>query len=140
MMASIGLPGFANFWGELTIFIALWHWNPVVMVLALIGIVISAIYGLRAVAAIAFGQPSEAFQEVQKEHPVSDLPWKDRIPAIILLVSLVLFGLFPSLAMDPINAALSEETLRPVSSIPSETLEALPAESLLFGSATDTTK
>ena len=24
-LASIGLPGFANFWGEFTIFVALWH-------------------------------------------------------------------------------------------------------------------
>ena len=27
-LASIGLPGFANFWGELTIFVALWQFSP----------------------------------------------------------------------------------------------------------------
>jgi len=41
-LASIGLPGFANFWGELTIFVALWQFSPLITALAVAGVVISA--------------------------------------------------------------------------------------------------
>ena len=53
-LASIGLPGFANFWGELTIFIGLWGYEPWIAILAMLGIVISAIYALRALAKVFF--------------------------------------------------------------------------------------
>jgi NADH-quinone oxidoreductase subunit M len=48
--ASIGLPGFANFWGELAIFVSLWKLSPWVTAGAVAGVIISAIYGLRAAA------------------------------------------------------------------------------------------
>src|SRR5688572_19294714 len=51
-MAGIGLPGLANFWGELTIFVAAWKFSPLLTVLAVSGVVISAIYGLRAAAKV----------------------------------------------------------------------------------------
>ncbi|MEM7791507.1 MAG: NADH-quinone oxidoreductase subunit M, partial [Verrucomicrobiota bacterium] len=59
-MASIGLPGFANFWGEFTIFVALGASSKTQWILfpAVLGIIISAIYGLRAVASIFFGSPA----------------------------------------------------------------------------------
>jgi NADH-quinone oxidoreductase subunit M len=108
MMVSIGLPGFANFWGELTIFVSLWNWNPWIMVVALSGIVISAIYGLRAVAAIVFGEPTEALKDVVKEHPVKDLSIVERIPSILLFLALLVFGLFPSLAGNMITRSLDQ--------------------------------
>jgi len=111
MMASIGLPGFANFWGELTIFLSLWNWNPAFMVAALTGIVISAVYGLRAVSAIAFGEQSESLKEIKKEHPIRDINWMERLPAVLLLVALVVFGLFPSLAGDAISKSVAEQIL-----------------------------
>src|SRR3954468_4750354 len=54
-LASIGLPGFANFWGELTIFVALWEFSPLITALAVAGVVISAVYGLRSAARVFFG-------------------------------------------------------------------------------------
>ena len=60
-LASIGLPGFANFWGELTIFVALWKFSPLITALAVAGVVISAVYGLRSAAKVFFGSPTEAF-------------------------------------------------------------------------------
>ncbi len=130
-MASIGLPGFANFWGELTIFISLWDWNPLFMVLALLGIVISAIYGLRAVSAIAFGEVSENLKAIKKEHPIRDLNGMERLPAIVLLAALLFFGLFPSFASDPIARAVETHVLRVAPEAQQQTLEARSAESLL---------
>ncbi|MEI6105371.1 MAG: NADH-quinone oxidoreductase subunit M [Opitutae bacterium] len=104
-MASIGLPAFANFWGELTVFVALWKFSPAITAVAVAGVVISAIYGLRAVARIFFGPPSEALAGVTAQHPPLDMGWGERLPALILLVALLLFGLYPralSLSVDQV--------------------------------------
>lgn len=107
-MASIGLPGFGNFWGELTIFAASWPFSKVYTALAVAGVVISAIYGLRAAAKVFFGSPTPAFERVAAERPVTDLSWGERLPALILLASLFVIGFWPRLISDPINSALTK--------------------------------
>jgi NADH-quinone oxidoreductase subunit M len=109
--ASIGLPGFANFWGELTIFIALWQFSHALTVIAIAGVIISAIYGLRAAARVFFGPATERFTEVTTKNPPADLRWAEKIPALILLAALLGVGLWPKSISDSIHAAL---TSRPV--------------------------
>ena len=108
-MASIGLPGFGNFWGEFTIFVALaetdmtrWLVAP-----AAVGIVISAIYGLRAVSNIFFGQPTDGFGERLESGKILDLQTFEKLPACILLAGLLLTGIFPRLLSDEANRELS---------------------------------
>jgi len=113
--ASIGLPGFANFWGELTIFIALWSFSPWVTAAAVAGVVISAIYGLRAAAKIFFGQPTEKFAEVVAKGPVVDLRWSEKLPALVLLVALLFVGFWPKSITTPLNATL--QTLYPTAAV-----------------------
>jgi NADH-quinone oxidoreductase subunit M len=105
--ASIGLPGFANFWGELTIFVSLWNFSPWITIVALTGTVVSAIYGLRAAARVFFGTPSEAFTRVAAAHPPSDLAWGEKLPAMILVGALLFIGFWPKSFSDGINQALS---------------------------------
>ena len=105
--ASIGLPGFANFWGELTIFVALWKFSHVLTAVAVSGTVISAVYGLRAAARVFFGPPSEAFAAVSAANPPADLSWSERIPAFILIATLLFVGVWPSSLSGPINGALA---------------------------------
>jgi len=109
--ASIGLPGFANFWGELTIFVALWKFSPLITALAVSGVVVSAIYGLRAAARVFFGPATDRFTEIAAKHPPVDLRWSERIPALILLAALLLVGFWPKSLSDPINAALTARTV-----------------------------
>ena len=136
IMASIGLPGFANFWGEMTIFLSLWQWNPVFMAVALTGIIISAIYGLRAVSAIAFGDQTENLKEIKKEHPILDISWQERLPAVLLLIALLVFGLIPSLAGNAISKAIGEHVLVETrADLEPQTLEAGTAD-ILFHSET----
>ena len=105
--ASIGLPGFANFWGELTIFIALWQFSHAFTVVAVAGVVISAVYGLRAAARVFFGPPTEAFAKVSAQHPPSDLNWREKIPALILIATLVFIGFWPKSLSTPLNDTLN---------------------------------
>ena len=110
MMAGIGLPGFGNFWGEFTIFVALaesdatrWLVGP-----AAVGIIITAIYGLRAIANIFFGQPAESFSERLNSGEIADLQGFERLPASILIIAMVLMGLFPRIFSDFANSELSQ--------------------------------
>ncbi len=105
--ASVGLPGFANFWGELTIFVAAWQFSPLLTVLAVTGVVISAVYSLRAAANVFFGTPTEEFAAVAASHPPADLRWAEKIPALLLLVALLGIGFWPKAVSTPLNAAVT---------------------------------
>lgn len=105
--ASIGLPGFANFWGELTIFIAFWKFSAGLTVVAVAGVIISAIYGLRAAARVFFGPASSRMLEVSTKTPPTDIRWAERIPALILVATLFFIGFWPRSISDAIDGALT---------------------------------
>jgi len=127
-MASIGLPGFGNFWGEFTIFVALaesdltrWLVAP-----AALGIIISAIYGLRAVGKIFFGQPSAEFAERHGSDAIEDLKGYEKLPASILIAGLVLTGIFPRFFSDDANRELTELYPQGESHLPAHAKATLP--------------
>ena len=105
--ASIGLPGFANFWGELSIFVALWKFSHCLTVIAISGVIISAVYGLRAAARVFFGPPTDAFAAVAAQHPPTDLNWREKIPALVLLAALLFVGFWPKSLSTPLNDTLN---------------------------------
>jgi NADH-quinone oxidoreductase subunit M len=104
-MAGIGLPGFGNFWGEFSVFVALWKYSHWMTAAAALGVVISAVYGLRAVSRIFYGAPSPAFQPLF-DAPVADIRASERWPAVILLGTLMLVGFWPAAISKGINEAL----------------------------------
>lgn len=104
-MASIGLPGLANFPGELCIFFSGFaDWSAsditkcclglgpvqIATIVALWGLVISAIYMLRAYRNIFQGDLSRASDRA------AGLTASDRAAAIFLAAMLVLFGMYPA--------------------------------------------
>lgn len=108
--ASIGLPGFANFWGELTIFLALWKLSALFTVLAVAGIVVSAVYSLRAAARVFFGEPAGGQPGAVHAGTAPDLGWAERLPALILLSALLFIGFWPRSIADPIQGALEQSS------------------------------
>jgi NADH-quinone oxidoreductase subunit M len=98
-MAGCGLPGFANFVGEATVFFGAWKMFPMVTVLALWGaLVIGGIYMTRAIRNILHGPLPE------KCGSLFDAPnaWR-KLPYALLLVSLLVFGFMPKLLTEKIN-------------------------------------
>jgi len=102
-MASIGLPGLANFAGEVMVFLsAFQNYDPaaglgpvqIACILAIWGVVISAIYMLRAYRRIFQGE------SVKATDGAADLTFADRIPALLLAVALLAVGLFPNLLLN----------------------------------------
>ena len=101
-MASIGLPGLANFAGEVMVFIAGFKgWQAgsglgsvqIATIIALWGLVISAVYMLRAYRRTFQGPGGSHIENAE------DLSSKDRRPAIFLAFVLVIVGLFPNLLL-----------------------------------------
>lgn len=114
IFASIGLPGFANFWAEIAIFLSLWEFAPWMLYPAVAGVVISAVYGLRAVANIFLGQPSAQFKNSFESAGIQDISMKERIPVVILLVALVGVGFWPRSITQPLNDTLTVDKLEKV--------------------------
>ena len=102
-MASIGLPGLANFSGEVLVFLSAFKsydgtagLGPVQIacILSIWGVVISAVYMLRAYRNI-FQGPA-----VKSTESAADLTLLDRIPAVLLVVALFAVGLYPNLLLN----------------------------------------
>jgi NADH-quinone oxidoreductase subunit M len=105
--ASIGLPGFANFWGELTIFVALWKFSPLITALAVAGVVISAIYGLRSAARVFFGPETSRMTEVAAAASAGRSPLGGKSARARPARALLFVGFWPKSMSESINAALT---------------------------------
>ena len=107
MMAGCGLPGFANFAGEAMVLFGAWKVYKVVTVLACWGaLVIGAVYMLRAIRNILHGPLAESFGKL------TDANWWRRVPFVLLLLALIIFGCFPGLLARKISPSV-EALLRP---------------------------
>jgi len=107
--ASIGLPGFANFASELLVFFGAFKnstpgagFNEFQLVgtIALWGVVISAVYMLRAYRAIFMGERQARWQMV-KDMPLS-LGWT----IILLVAALLIVGLVPRTVLDAVEPGI----------------------------------
>jgi NADH-quinone oxidoreductase subunit M len=98
-LAGMGVPGLANFWGELLVLIAAFKVYPVRGVLAVLALVVSALFMLRVVQRTFYGPINERYAQLP------DVPFHLGIPRMILAGVLVLLGLFPSLLLDMIETA-----------------------------------
>jgi len=94
-MASIGLPGFANFWGEFGIFLSLRDQSIWIQAAAVSTIIVSAIYMLRAVAATFYGPLNPELEK--SSATLHDLTWSDRLIPLFLLGASLALGFNPSL-------------------------------------------
>ncbi len=96
--ASIGLPGFANFSAEVMIFFGAFrngadfggfHIFQIATLLALWGVVISAVYMLRAYRSVFLGAMPDRWA------PLTDLAGRLRLPIGLLLAALLWIGFYP---------------------------------------------
>jgi NADH-quinone oxidoreductase subunit M len=98
VFAAIGLPGLANFAGEIMIFfgafkngweMARFHIFQIATVLALWGVVISTVYMLRAYRKTFMGTMSERWKEIVDLRPAL------RVPVALVVGGLLCYGFFP---------------------------------------------
>jgi NADH-quinone oxidoreductase subunit M len=108
--AAIGLPGLANFAGEIMIFfgafkngweISRFHIFQIATVLALWGVVISTVYMLRAYRKVFTGALNERWKEI------ADLRLSLRFPVTLLVGALLCCGFFPQSLVRIVTPAFS---------------------------------
>jgi len=99
MMAGCGLPGFANFAGEILVLFGVWGARlPGFVVAAAWGaLIIGAIYMLRAIRDILHGPLNEDLVAVR------DASMWRKVPFALLLAALVIFGVYPRALTDKIR-------------------------------------
>jgi NADH-quinone oxidoreductase subunit M len=101
--AACGLPGFANFAGEVTVLFGAWKafypHNAIVVLACWAALVVGAIYMLRAIRNILHGKLTAPYTTV------SDASTWRKIPFVMLLGCLLVFGFFPRLLTDKIKPA-----------------------------------
>jgi NADH-quinone oxidoreductase subunit M len=101
-LAGIGIPGLANFWAELMVFISAVKVYPVRGAVAISALVVSALFMLRVVQKTFYGEKNERFSHLQ------DVSLPLSIPRMVLVAVLLFFGLFPSFMIDTIRPSAVE--------------------------------
>ncbi len=112
MFAGCGLPGFANFAGEITVFFGAWKQFQLVTCLAVWGaLIVGAVYMTRAIRGILHGPlPDKWGAVVESTWPLR------KIPYLALLTGLLVFGFFPNLLVDKIKPAVARILPAPAAS------------------------
>jgi NADH-quinone oxidoreductase subunit M len=116
-LAGCGLPGFANFAGELLVLFGAWKGMPI-MAFAIIAawgaLIIAALYMLRAVRNVLHGPLPERWSAVPDA-----TPWR-KLPFALLLAGLIGFGIFPRALTERIQPSV--EAIINIAAPPIETV------------------
>lgn len=95
-MASSGLPLLGNFIAEFFILLGTFTVNVLFSVLASVGLVLSALYGLRLLQRVFMGA-------IVVSNPVRDLSTREMLIMAALSVSIVALGLYPQPVIDTVH-------------------------------------
>ena len=101
-LANLGLPGFSGFIAEMTVFVGAFGiddtFHRTVTIIACTSIVITAVYILRVVGRILYGEPEN--EEFLK---LTDATWDERFTVICLIVCVAALGILPMWASNLIG-------------------------------------
>ena len=100
VMASLGLPGMSGFVSEFMAFLGLFKEMPWLAAVGAIGIIMTAVYLLRAVLGVTYGKPNREWAGVV------DLRKIESIPVIVLTALIVVIGVYPNLLGGPLQETL----------------------------------
>jgi NADH-quinone oxidoreductase subunit M len=99
-LASLGLPGLFNFIAEFSVFIGAIQVFPILAVISIFAVVITAIYVLRVIQQIFFGPRNSKWDELQ------DAKGVEMVPIVLLGGILIIFGLFPNMIMNMFSSGI----------------------------------
>ncbi len=101
-LCSLGLPGFSGFVSEMTVFTGSWEregiYFKVATILAILSIVVTAVYILRAIGFAIWGTITK------KEYlQLADATWNEKFATILLVGAIVFIGTMPFWLIDLIG-------------------------------------
>lgn len=101
-LASLGLPGTVNFIGEFTIFVGAFRQYQALTIIAISGIVITAVYILRTLGYVLFGPRRPEWDHLH------DLRGVEMVPLLVLGGAILIGGILPFAVMDLINHGVGQ--------------------------------
>ncbi|MPN58706.1 NADH-quinone oxidoreductase subunit M [bioreactor metagenome] len=96
------MPGTVNFIGEFTIFVGAFRNYQVLTIIAIMGIVITAVYILRTLGNVLFGPRRSEWDHLH------DLKGPELVPLVVLGSAILLGGILPYTIMDLINSGVGQ--------------------------------
>jgi NADH-quinone oxidoreductase subunit M len=98
-LVSMGMPGFSGFVAEFPIFMGAWKTAPIVAIISVLGIIITAGYILLVIRRVFFGELPEEFSS-----SVGDVNLLDKLTIGLLSLVMIAIGIFPSLMVPMVNS------------------------------------
>ena len=117
-LVSMGMPGLSGFVAEFPIFLGIWNggvmelsntvaglnpsiYYPIIAVMAVLGIVITAAYVLRAIGNVFLGD-----YDAQKWHDMRPLLGIDKLVLFVFVAILIVIGVFPSVISPIVESGM----------------------------------
>jgi len=97
---SLGLPGLSGFVSEILVFFGAFMAFPILTVIAVLGIVLAAGYILWMIQRALFGTLPDHLADLR------DADMVESVPLLLMIVSIIVIGLYPSVLTDVFNSGL----------------------------------
>lgn len=98
-LALLGLPAMSGFISEFMAFLGAFNSIPGLAAVGTLGVILAAVYVLRAVLKITFGALS--FHK-----PLYDLNWLEGLTASLMILLIILIGVYPNVLANPLHATI----------------------------------
>lgn len=105
-LCSLGLPALSGFVAELAVFLGAFRVYPVITMISVISIVVTAFYVLRVVQIVFFGPPMEEYKDLKDANPM------EFAALFILMFFIVAIGVYPFTVMKVIESAVAPIALK----------------------------
>lgn len=99
-LASLGLPGLSGFISEFLVFVGLFNVYPIIAAIATLGIVLTAVYMLKATLKMTYGEANRSFKGI------ADMKRLELIPTIILSAFIIIIGVFPNVLANVLQETI----------------------------------
>lgn len=100
-MASLGMPGMSGFVSEFMAFLGLFEQQPIIAAIGTLGIILTAVYLLRAFLNVTFGKREQGYGAI------SDMSATELVPALVLIGFIVLIGVYPTVLSEPLMSTVA---------------------------------
>ncbi len=100
-MASLGLPGLSGFISEYLSFLGLFGSMKIITGISLLGVILTAVYVLRAVMKITFGPMPEQYKSLRDARLI------EAVPMVTLVAFILLLGIYPGILSQPLDTTIS---------------------------------
>lgn len=107
--ASMGLPGFSGFIAEMTILLGVWETQPMLLVLAGTGAVITVTFTLKAMSGTLFSDDA-----APQSHPQPPVTCPEICAALLLIALTLGLGIYPGPVLDLIFSSFDSDLMAPL--------------------------